>query len=235
MAKWLGALLVMSIIIIAYFSGLWQNKDKIQHAELELQRMRFMRDSLKVEVNLRDTLQVQLKKQVVDYKNEAESLRDKVDMMQEKRKEEQFSIRHLQSKEDLQARLLKTFPEACTKWRVTELEVEGIGLEFLLVPLWFSETFIIDHQNSISYKAQRDTMFRVDSLKNIIVVLQDSINILEHLNRLAYERGFEYTFLKYDSLNHEYINELKKGKLNWGWQTAGIIGGGVVGFLLGRD
>jgi hypothetical protein len=77
-------------------------------------------------------------------------------------------------------------------------------------------------------------LHQVDTLNQEIIVLQDSIGVLEQLNRQAYERGFEVAYIKYDSLNNEYIKELKKGNINWGWQTAGILTGGVVGILIGR-
>ena len=237
MLKWLIVLVAVFAIVFAYFGGLWQNKEKIHQAELDMQKMCFMKDSLETEVRFRDSLQVMLKNEVSVYKNEADALRSQVVLLEEKRQEAQLSVRRLRKKEDLQAKLRQTFPEmAESDWGVTEVRNEefGVSLEYLLLPLWFSETFIIDHQNAASWKAQKDKLLSVDSLNIQIITLQDSIYILEHLNRQAYEKGYNVAFLKYESLNNEYIKELKKGKINWGWQSAGIIGGGVLGYLIGR-
>lgn len=235
MVKWLVILVAVFAVVFSFFGGLWLNTDKIHQAELEMQKMRSMRDSLQTEVKFRDSLQVRLKNEVNAHKNEAEVLRGQVTMLEERRKEEQLSVRRLQKKEDLQARLRDTFPEmANSKWGVTEVDHDGIGLEYLLVPLWFSETFIIDHKNAESWKEQKDKLLEVDSLNTYVITLQDSIYTLEHLNRQAYEEGFNIAFFKYDSLNSEYIKELRKGKLNLGWQTAGVVGGGLVGYLVGK-
>jgi len=235
--KWLVVLLVVLAIAFAYFGGLWRNKDKIHHAQLEMQKMRYMRDSLQTEVRFRDSLQVKLISEVNAHKNEAQALRDHVRMLEEVRKEEQLSVRRLRKKEDLQARLRETFPEmAESDWGVTEIRSEelGVGIEYLLVPLWFSETFIIDHQNADSWEKQKNKLLAVDSLNTHIITLQDSIYTLEQLNRQAFERGYNIAFFKYDSLNSEYIKELKKGKMKWGWPVVGIVGGGVVGYLVSR-
>lgn len=237
MLKWLIALVIVFIVVFAYLGGWWQNKEKIHRAELEMEKMRYMKDSLETEVRFRDTLQVKLKLEANAYKNEAYALRSQVVMLEEKRKEEQLSVRRLSKKEDLQIKLRQTFPEmAEADWGVTEVlnEQYGVSLEYLLVPLWFSETFIIDHQNAASWKAQKDKLLMVDSLNIQIIALKDSIYTLEQLNRQAYEKGYMIAFFKYDSLNREYINELKKSKIDWGWQSAGIIGGGVIGFLIGK-
>lgn len=237
MLKTLVVTVAVLAVLFAYFGGLWQNKDKIHQAELEMLQMRAMRDSLQTVVAFRDSLQKQLNSEVAARKDEAQALRDQVAMLEEERAAEQLSVRRLRKKEDLQERLRTTFPEmAASDWGVTEVmnEKAGIGIEYLLVPLWFSETFIIDHQNAVSWKKQKDKLMDVDSLNSFIITLQDSIYTLEKLNRKAYESGYNIAFFKYDSLNKEYISELKKGDVNWGLQAAGFLGGGIIGVLIGR-
>ncbi len=237
MLKTLLGIVFVLAVTFAFFGGLWQNKEKIHRAELEMQKMRAMRDSLQTVVAFRDSIQKQLKEEVSARKNEAQALREQVAMLEEQRADDQLSVRNLRKKEDLQQRLRETFPEmAQSQWGVTEVynEEHDVSLEYLLVPLWFSETFIIDHQNALSWKKQRDKLQQVDTLNMRVITLQDSINTLEKLNRQAFERGYNVAFFKYDSLNQEYIKELKKGDLGWGWQTAGFLGGGVIGVLIGR-
>ncbi len=188
-------------------------------------------------VAYRDSMQYMMKTQAQIYRGETEILRHEVQRLEEERQENQLSVRSLRKPEDLKLRLLENFPElGDSDWGVREVynEENDIEIEYLLVPLWFSETFIIDHQNSLSFEQQKNTLVIVDSLNQSIIVLQDSIYVLENLNRQAYEKGFQVAYVKYDSLNQQYIEELKKGKINWGWQTAGIIAGGVVGVIIGR-
>ena len=229
--------LVIVLLFLAYFGGLWQNKEKIHAAELEMEQLRSMRDSLLTVVAYRDSLELLIGEQISSKKDEAEVLRQEVSRLEEVRKEKQFTIRSLRKKEDIQNKFKETFPEvANSDWGVTEVynEKYGVGIEYLLIPLWFNETFIIDHNNSKLYQAQKDKLLLVDSLNQFVIILQDSVLVLEKLNRKAYENGYNTAYVKYEELNQKYISELQKGKIDWGLQAAGFVGGGVIGVLIGR-
>ena len=230
-------LVVILLILFAYFGGLWQNKEKIQLAELEMQRLSSMRDSLQLIVAFRDSIESIIGDKISSTKDEAEILRQEVQRLEQERKEKQFTVRSLRKKEDLQKKFKETFPEvANSDWGVTEVfnEEYGVGIEYLLIPLWFNETFIIDHNNSKLYHAQKDKLILVDSLNQFVIVLQDSVLVLEKLNRKAYEDGFNTAYGQYEELNQKYISELQKGKIDWTLQTAGFVGGGIIGVLIGR-
>ena len=230
-------LVVILLILFAYFGGLWQNKEKIQLAELEMQRLSSMRDSLQLIVAFRDSIESIIGDKISSTKDEAEILRQEVQRLEQERKEKQFTVRSLRKKEDLQKKFKETFPEvANSDWGVTEVfnEEYGVGIEYLLIPLWFNETFIIDHNNSKLYQVQKDKLILVDSLNQFVIVLQDSVLVLEKLNRKAYEDGFNTAYGQYEELNQKYISELQKGKIDWTLQTAGFIGGGIIGVLIGR-
>jgi len=231
-------IVLILLVAFAYFGGLWQNKDRIHQAEIDMERMRSMRDSLETVVAFRDSIEKVLNVQIDMYKDNAERLRSEVDRLEEERKEKQLSVRRLRKKEDLQKRLRDTFPEmAASQWGTTEVynEESDIKLEYLLIPLWFSETFIIDHQNAESYLKQKYKLLEVDSLNQNIIALKDSVIILKNKNIEAYRDGYEYAYAKYDSLTKEYIEELKRGKIDWVWPSVGIVGGVAAGYLIGNS
>ncbi len=239
--SFLTTVVIIALILLvafAYFGGLWQNKEKIHQAELAMERMRSMRDSLETVVAFRDSIEKILTLQIDMYKDEADILREHVDLLEQERKEKQLSVRRLRKKEDLQQRLRQTFPEmAESDWGITEVlnEEYNIKIEYLLIPLWFSETFIIDHQNAESYLQQKHKLLAVDSLNQSIITLQDSVIVLEKLNREAYQNGYEYAYAKYDSLTTEYIQELKRGRIDWLWPGVGILAGSAVGYVIGSN
>lgn len=238
--KLLSAVLVLLVIILiafAYFGGLWQNKEKIHEAEMEMAKLRFLKDSLQTVVAYRDSMEKIIQTQIASNKNEAETLRQEVKTLESERQAKQFTVRSLHKKSDLQAKFTETFPEiANSDWGVTDVlnEKYGVSIEYLLVPLWFGETFIIDHNNSKLYQAQKNKLVLVDSLNQYVISLQDSVLVLEKLNRQAYQNGFNTAYERYQDLNDKYIDELEKGKINWTLQAAGFIGGGVLGVLIGR-
>lgn len=223
-------------LIFAYFGGIWQNKDKIHQIELEKERLHSYSDSLYTVVAYRDSMEKMLKDQIVSNKKEAEGLREQVTTMEQERQEGQLDVRRISKEKDLQEKFEKTFPEmAHSDWGVTEItNKNGFVNKFLVVPLWFNETFIIDHQNALSYLAQRDTLLQLDSLNQIVIALQDSVTTLEALNRKAFQEGFNVALVRYDDLSDKYISELQKGKVSLEWSIVGAAAAGVAGIFIGR-
>lgn len=240
MAKNLSTILIIIVavllIIFAFFGGLWQNKEKIHQVELEKERLHSYSDSLYTVVSYRDSIEKILKDQIMTHKMETEGLREKVESMEEERKDNQIDVRRMRKEKDLLEKFEKTFPEiALSDWGVTEIVNEnGFVNKFLVLPLWFNETFIIDHQNALSYLAQRDTLLQLDSLNQVVIALQDSVITLETLNRKAFEEGFNVALVRYDELSDEYISELKKGKVSLEWSLVGAAAVGVAGVFIGR-
>ncbi len=109
-----------------------------------------------------------------------------------------------------------------------------MGLEYLLVPAWFTETFVIDHANAASWRAQKDRLLAVDSLGLAITALQDSVTSLEAANSSAYEAGYEAAYAGYQELSERYIAELKKPRIRLG-SVIGLLGAVGVGVVVGRS
>jgi hypothetical protein len=206
--------------------------------ELENEYLRTQRDSIMRMVALNDSLQREVNVVRTGLETEAVRLQDRIDQLEQQRGEAQLSVRRLRRKEDLQARLTQTFPEmAASQWGVTELfhEEEGIGIEYLLVPLWFSETFLIDHQNSLAYKTQVDTFRVLDNLRVQISTLQDSVFKLERDSRLAFDRGYREAFQRYEALNADYVDLLRKPRFSLGVPggLVTLVGSLGAGFVAG--
>jgi hypothetical protein len=71
-------------------------------------------------------------------------------------------------------------------------------------------------------------------LNQVVIILQDSVIVLEKLNRQSFQDGFNSSINMYESLSEKYIDELSKGKVSWGWSAAGVVAAGVAGVLIGR-
>jgi hypothetical protein len=110
---------------------------------------------------------------------------------------------------------------------------EDVSVQYLLVPLWFSETFIIDHQNAASWLQQRDKLLAVDSLQQRVVVLQDSVQRLEEQKVVWLQTGYNNVLDRYERLNQEYVTELKKPRLSLGSTLALCVGAAGAGVLAG--
>ena len=137
----------------------------------------------------------------------------------------------------MQDRLRAAFPEVGTSaWGVTTVALDGgdtLGLEYLLVPAWFAKTFVIDHANAESWRAQKDHLLAVDSLRVTVVVLQDSILQLVSANAQAYRAGYDAAYTGYQDLLARYVAQLRKPRITLG-RSIGLIAAAGAGFLAAR-
>jgi hypothetical protein len=199
-------------LALTYITGRYRNREEIHRAQLEAQRLRTMRDSMLIAVALRDSVQKSLQLEVGELRRSSDAMRDEVATLERQRQANQLSVRQLRSSDALHAKLMQAFPENAEKFRVIEVRdpENDVDLEYLMVPVWFSETFVIDHQNALSWLAQRDKLLSVDSLRIRTIGLQDSVLSLERLNRLAFQTGFDSAFNRYEDLNQRYVHLLER-------------------------
>ena len=226
---------IAAIAMIAWLAG--GNRQAIARARAESVALATQRDSVLSVVAQRETERVQLAARADSFQTEAQALRDSIGRMEQERAEAQRGVRRIRTVGALQARLRQAFPELGPGgWGVTTVPVhqgDTIGIEYLMVPAWFAETFVIDHQNAESWRAQKDRLLAVDSLRVVVATLQDSITHLEVAKRLAYEAGYQAAFTSYQDLAKRHIAELRKPQIRLA-STVWMLGAAGAGLLIGR-
>ena len=168
---------------------------------------------------------------------EAERLRDSVTALERRRAAQQLTVRRIRTVGVLQDRLRAAYPElGDAAWGLMTVPLDDgdtLGLEYLLVPAWFAETFVIDHANAQSWRAQKDRLLAVDSLRLAITALQDSVTRLEAANAAAYQAGYHAAYAGYRDLSQRYIAELNKPRIRLPSAIA-LLGAVGVGVVVGR-
>jgi hypothetical protein len=228
-------LLSVVLVVLAYILGSNANKEEIARVEAQMKDMKFQRDSIKTFVAFKDSMQNILQQRITELETDADNLRDQVKILETVRKKEQLAVRMLKTPDELKDKFASTFPELPEeKIKVFEQYISGadISLKYFGVPLSFSETFIIDHNNSIIYEKQKNKLGSLDSLNKHIVSLQKNVLSLEKEKSEAYRIGYDSAFANYMQISKLYINELEKPRFelpHWG----AIIGGAAAGILIG--
>jgi len=225
---------------LSFITARYIDREEIARTRLKAERMRAVRDSITTVAAFRDSLQhlildnVHLKETVIA------GLRQQVQTLEAQRTDEQLNVRYLDTREELEQQIMRTFPElGDSVWRVTEIYFpeEDESMEYLSVPLWFSETFIIDHQNADNLGRQVDKLRQMDSLQTVVTVLKDSLYVLEHQNRTAMQTGYEMAYAEFDTLQQKYIRLLEKPpQINFGLPQWGAVAGGTAaGIFIGTQ
>lgn len=232
----ISAAAVLLLVTSTFLFGLTRNHSEVARVRAEADLVRAERDSIRALIAANESIQRELGRQRDEAEAEAGELRGQVALLESERAARQLSVRRLRRPDDLRAKLVETFPEmAASEWGVTDVhnEAENVSVQYLLIPLWFSETFIIDHQNAESWRQQRDRLSSVDSLQRRVVSLQDSVQRLEEQKVLALQTGYTNVFDRYERLNQQYIAELRKPRLSLGSTLGLCLGTAGAGILAG--
>lgn len=100
-------------------------------------------------------VQASLGEELSTLQEDRDSLRARVDFFVQVQAQQELVVGKLHQKGGLQRRFRREFPElAASAWGVAPVyDQRGDKyIEYLLVPLWFTETFIIDHVNAGLYR-----------------------------------------------------------------------------------
>jgi len=206
--------LVVLLLLVCYLLTRFQNQNEIARVKEEVSSLEREKDSIQAVLATNAVMQQSLALTREDKEAEVTVLRDYVDLLERQRQESALTVRRIRKTSDLQARLDLTFPEmARSNWGFTTIPFEPgdtLGLEYFLIPAWFTETFIIDHENAESWREQKDKLLAVDSLRVQVAALQDSIATLHALNTFALQTGYDNASSEYRDMSTRYIAELRK-------------------------
>jgi hypothetical protein len=232
----LVALIVVVLLVVNAFGG---RGEAIAEARAEATRLEHERDSLIDAVQEHDQEQSALISEREVLESEATNLRQSVAKLEQQRAARQLTVREIRTVGALQNRLRNAFPElGHSAWGLTTVPLEGgdtLGLDYLMVPAWFAETFAIDRANAESWRAQKDQLLAVDSLRLVISVLQDSVLVLEAANAYAYETGYRNAYTNYQDLSRRYIAELNRPRIRVAPALVGLLGAVGVGVVIGSQ
>jgi hypothetical protein len=227
----------VALAILSYVLGAFGNREReIARVTAQATQLEAERDSISAVVDSSTRVQAALRSERDTRAAEAAVLRDSVATLEHERQAGQLTVRAMRRTADLEAKLADAFPEiAASQWGVTTIPLDArdtLGIEYVLFPAWFTETFVIDHRNAESWRAQRDRLLLVDSLGLAVTALQDSITRLEAANRAAFEAGYQHAVNSHQDLTARYVAELRKPRFSLG-STVGLLAAAGLGFVVG--
>ena len=235
MAKHILLVLGALAVILRLANDLGSNRAAIARARNQATHLAGQRDSLAEVVRRREAEQAALGIRIETHQADAQRLRDSVIALERRRAAAQLTVRQIQTVGALQKQLRASFPElGDSAWGITTVPLEPrdtIGIEYLMVPAWFAETFVMDHQNAESWRAQKDQLLAVDSLRLVVIALQGSVTRLVAANAEAYQTGYQAAYAGYQDLSGRYVAQLRKPRITLG-RSIEVIAAAGAGFLL---
>ena len=98
-----------------------------------------------------DETRAALQTQVGDLEEQADTMRAEIEVLNRRLADTRLAVGKLRTKSGLQQRFRQSYPQlARTDWGVVDVydEKSKQYVEYMVVPVWMSETFIIDHENA---------------------------------------------------------------------------------------
>jgi type II secretory pathway component PulM len=210
-----GALVVMTIMALVFITARSLDKEELARVQSEMESLSSDKAQLENKVSELDNLKDKLY-QTIDKKNK-EIIQHQltINNLEDERKNQQVEVRHLNTEEALENSFSKAFPQVikAKNFGITNIAInedKTLTLPYYVIPAWFTETFIIEHNNMIKFKEEIEEYKKNEALYGNVIELKDNVLKLESEKSQAYEKGYDEAFLKYQALNQEYIALLKK-------------------------
>jgi len=211
-------LLLGAFAAAGYLVSRLQNEREIARVQQRVAVLQRERDSIEALVEANRITLHNLHNERSATERQITILRRNVDRLETLRNESQLTVRQLRKTVALQGRFEETFPEiSAANWGLASIPFEPgdtLGIEYFLIPAWFTETFLIDHQNAESWRRQKDKLLAVDSLMAVVVALQDSVATLHARNALALKAAYDNASRECFDISNRYIGELRKPRLS---------------------
>ncbi|MFC1640168.1 hypothetical protein ACFL3B_05335 [Gemmatimonadota bacterium] len=224
------------LLVVCYLAVRSQSQNEIARVKEQVSRLQQEKDSIQAFVSANAAVQQSLQLTRDDTEAEVAVLRDYVGLLEQQRRETALTVRSIRKTSDLQSRLDAAYPEmARSNWGITTIPLEPgdtLGVEYFLIPAWFTETFIIDHQNAESWREQKTKLLAVDSLRVQVAALQDSVATLHAQNALALQAGYHNASREYRDLSRRYIAELRKPRFSLGSTVGMCLGAAGAGAVI---
>lgn len=229
---------VLLMVGLSFITAKYLDKEEILRVTKEREQLQQQRAELIALVAQKDSTKRVLEVKVIDLETEVAQGLAEVESLEGERQVAQLNVRKLETTNDLENQLMETYPQIKTSMRRTVVPVEGlsnVNLEYWSVPFRFAETFLIEHQNSESYKKQRDRLKEVVTMQDQIIDLEKKIVVLEEEKSAAYKQGYDSAYVKYQDINEKYLTLLNNPpSVEFGLPQIGAVAiGTAVGFVGG--
>lgn len=213
-------ILIALVIIIATLACLAvitaRNIDKAEIARVqqEIKSLLEKKQVLKGEIVKLDEAYIQLTEMIVAKNTLIELNKQVIIKLEKERDERRWTVRRLNSQDALEKRFAMAFPQVIHANNVGIIKLpmkEGskILLPYYVIPAWFVETFIIEHNNMLSYLGQIKEYKRKEALYGDVISLNEQVVTLQIEKAGAYQQGYDIALDKYVQLNDKYITLLE--------------------------
>lgn len=204
---------VCTMVALAYITARYVDQKEILRAQTEMQQLKQERTDLLQKVANLTQQQQSLNAEIEAQNSLIKENQEKIAQLEKERASNQLAVRKLRTEDQLENAFLQTYPQVANAANVgiTQItdEKTHIKLPYLVVPAWFSETFVIEHQSNESRGKQIAEYQQNENLYGSVIDLKNKVLNLEEEKTNAYQNGYDKAYASYEDINQKYIDLLK--------------------------
>ena len=145
----------------------------------------------------------------------------------------QLETRRIDTTQELEGKFAAAYPELAhaPKFGIMDIESDGIKIAYVLMPAWFLDAFIVDHDNLVAAQ-ERITLYDANEARyGKVVDLNHQVIALEARVSTAYRDGYDMARGEADACRTDRITDLRKPRLELpsGWSLGLCVGAGALG------
>ena len=204
---------VCTMLALVYISARYIDKTEILRAQTEMQALKQQHAELQVKVAGLTQQQKTFNAEIEKKNEEIKANQEKIAKLETERNENQLQVRKLRTEDQLENKFLQTYPQVAHAANVGVSQIKdaktGITLPYLVLPAWFAETFISEHQTKETLAKEVAQFQQNEKLYGNVIELKNKVLVLEEEKTAAYQKGYDIAFARYEDINQKYIELLK--------------------------
>ena len=194
-----AVLVVSTMLALSFLTARYIDKEEISRVQTEMQGLQQQKLALETQIGELDEKQVELN-QVIESKDaEIEANKGVIAQLEQERADQQLNIRQLNTEDELEKSFAKAYPQVvqAKNFGIVHMQINDeleLTLPYYVIPAWFTETFVIEHDNMLTYKTEIETYKANEELYGSVLDLKDKVLQLETEKSNAYLTGYEEAY-----------------------------------------
>ncbi len=210
-----AVLAVLTMVALAFLSARYIDKEEILRVQTEMKALQQQKSDLETQVDELDQKQAELNQTIRSKNSEITANKNAIAQLEQQRADKQLTVRRLNTEDELENSFAQAYPQVvdAKNFGIVQMSINeelNLKLPYYVIPAWFTETFIIEHNTMLTYKVEIERYKANEELYGSVLELKDKVLELETQKTDAYQKGYEEAYEKYELLNQEYIELLKQ-------------------------
>ena len=179
-----AVLAVLTMVALAFLSARYIDKEEILRVQTEMKALQQQKSDLETQVDELDQKQAELNQTIRSKNSEITANKNAIAQLEQQRADKQLTVRRLNTEDELENSFAQAYPQVvdAKNFGIVQMSINeelNLKLPYYVIPAWFTETFIIEHNTMLTYKVEIERYKANEELYGSVLELKDKVLELE--------------------------------------------------------